>query len=86
MGFYDRYPNAFEDFLSALDALSNVRLRHQIIDPVTFERYLRIISYDLKKTSLNYDLVFSHRYSYCAEPVDSFTISTDCLLDQILIC
>ena len=58
MGFYDTYNRVFEDFLSILDPLSNAKLKHQIIDTVTLERYLRSISYDLQRTSPIYELVF----------------------------
>ena len=58
MGFYDIYSIAFKDFHSALDALSNARLTHLIIHPVTLETYLREILYDLQKLSPNYELVF----------------------------
>ena len=44
VGFYATYIRAFEDFLSAMDALSNAFLTHQIIDPPTLDRYLRVIS------------------------------------------
>ena len=57
VGFCDIKNRAFEDFLSALDALSNARLTQQIIDPVSPERYLRAIAYDLQKTPPNYELV-----------------------------
>ena len=43
VSFYDMYSRAFDNFLPALDALSNIRLTHQIINPVTLERYLRAI-------------------------------------------
>ena len=42
-GILPLYIRAFEDFLSALDTLSNAGLTHQIIDSVTLERYLRAI-------------------------------------------
>ena len=48
---YDTYIRAIEKFLSALDALLNARLTPQIIDPVTLERYLKAITYDLQKSS-----------------------------------
>ena len=51
-GFCETYSKTFEDFLSALDAVSNDKLTYKIIDPVTLERY------DLQKTSPNYQLVF----------------------------
>ena len=35
MKFYYTYSNVFKDFLSALDALSNVRLPHLMINPIT---------------------------------------------------
>ena len=57
MGFYDTYRGALKDFLSALDTLSNARLTHYIIYPVTFERYLRTLLYDLLKMPLFPDMV-----------------------------
>ena len=47
---YDKYSIAFKHFLSALDALSDARLKHQIIDPSMLERSLRMPCYDLQKT------------------------------------
>ena len=38
------------EVFSAPDTFLNVRLRHQKIDPVTLERYLRTMAYDLKKS------------------------------------
>ena len=58
--FHDTYTRAFENFLSALEALANARLTHQIIDQVTLERYLWAIAYDLQKISTNFELVFIH--------------------------
>ena len=58
VGFYDTYSKVFEDFLSALDILSNARLAQQIIGAPTLDIYLRVISYDLQKTSTNYQLIF----------------------------
>ena len=41
MGFPDKYRKEFEDFLLALNTLSNARLTNKIIDPVTLERHIR---------------------------------------------
>ena len=46
MPFNDIYSRAFGDFIPSLDVLSNARLMHQIINPVTLGRYHRTISYD----------------------------------------
>ena len=46
---YDTYNRAFEDFLSPLNPLSNVRLARKIIDLATLERYHRVMSYDLQR-------------------------------------
>ena len=85
MRFCNTYTNAIEDFLLTPDALLNARLTCEVTDLVTLERYLRAIAYYLWKTSPNYELVFSHTYSYYAEPLVSFTNSTDQLLVQIVI-
>ena len=47
-GILDTFSRAFEDFLSALTALQNARLTHQIIDLVTLERFLRAKTYNLQ--------------------------------------
>ena len=47
IGFYDTYSIVFEDFLFSLDALSNARLIHHMLDLPTKDRYLRAISCDL---------------------------------------
>ena len=47
----------FEDFISALDAVSNARLTHQIINPPTLDYYLRAVFYDLQKTAPHYEFV-----------------------------
>ena len=82
---YLTYTSAFEDFSSALDALSNARLTHQIIDPITLERYFRAIAYYPQIISPNYELVSSHTYIYYTEPLASFTNFTDQFLFQIPI-
>ena len=82
---YDVYSRAFKDFLLALNVLLNVRLTHQINDPPAWYRYLRVISYDLQKTSPNYELAFQHIYNYYAEPLVSFPNSTDKLFEEMLI-
>ena len=66
--------------LSALDALSNAILTYQIIDPLTFEQYLRAIAYDLWKKSPNYELDFSNTNSYYTKSWVLFTHSADQLL------
>ena len=58
--FSGTYTRVFKDLLSALDAFSNARLIHYIIDQDTLERYCRAIAYHLTKPSPNYELVFSH--------------------------
>ena len=57
-GFCATQSNTIEEFLSALDALFNARWKHQIIDLVTFERYLKKMFYNLQRSSPNYGLSF----------------------------
>ena len=81
MRFYDTYIRAFKDFLSVVDKLSNARLIYNITDLSTRNRYLRLMSNGLKKTSPSYQLVFQHTYSSYTRL--SFTKSVDKLLVQI---
>ena len=83
--FNDTYTRAFQDFLSALDALSNAWLTHQVTALVAMERYLRAITYDLHKSSPNYKQVFRHKYSYYTGPLVSFANHAKHLLVKILI-
>ena len=82
--FYDTHNRAFEDFLSALYALTNACLTNQIIEPIILQRYLRAIAYNPWKSSPYYELVFSQTYGYNAESLVSFINSADLLLVQIL--
>ena len=81
--FYDTYSRASKNFLSEVEILSNARLTHHIIDPVTLQRYLRPIPYALHKMSPHYEYVFRHTYSFYAEQLVLFTNSTDQLLVHI---
>ena len=49
VGCYGAYSRVYKDFLKLAHALSNVRLTHQIIDSPRLDRYLREISYDLRR-------------------------------------
>ena len=64
MKIYDTYSTVFKDLLSGLDSLSNVYLTYEVTDPVTLEIYLKVIKYDLQKSSPNYELISRHKYSY----------------------
>ena len=86
IGFYDTCSGAFEDFLSNLDVLLNVRLTHQILfDLPTLDRYLIVISYDIERTSPIYQLVFQLIYNNHAEPLVSFANSAGKVLVEIPI-
>ena len=50
VGYYDTNNQAFRDFLSALSALLNARLKLQIINIFKVDRYFRMISFDIHKT------------------------------------
>ena len=84
MGFYDTHSRPFEDFLP-MDAVSNTRLITKIIDLIKLERYLRVISYDLQKTSPNYQIVLFVSFTYC---MDELLVQIPSLLrhlSQVLI-
>ena len=59
-GFCDTYGRAFEDYLSLLDALSNIRLIDQLIDLPRLKSYLRVISHYLKRHHLITSLSSAH--------------------------
>ena len=52
MGFADVHSGEFKDFYN-IDTCSNACLNHQIICPVTLERYLRAITCSLQKAFTN---------------------------------
>ena len=74
-----------KNFCQYWKQLSYAQLTNQIIDPLTLDRYLRALAYDLKTLSLNCELVFRHTYSYYLEPLFFLIDSANQFLVQILI-
>ena len=78
--FCATYSRAFQDSLSALDALSNARLIYHIIDPATVDSYFTLISYDVQKTAPSYLGIFQPMCNCYMEPLVFFITSAYKLL------
>ena len=65
--------------------MSTGRLCYEILDPIQLSKYLRTIQKDLTDSHSDYILVFEHTYQYYAEPMISFSNSSDFLIIQVPI-
>ena len=63
-GILQHLQQSIQRILLVQDSLTYEKPTYQIIDPITLDRYMRAVSYELEKLSLNYEAVFRHTYSY----------------------